>query len=54
MPHLGRHADEYYIFVLDALDKIAQGDVEVLLELIQELQRYIMLHPEMFAKNYWR
>ena len=57
LPHLGRHPNEYHEFMLKQLvkyDTIAQGDINIFMQLIEELKKYIISHPEILYKNYWR
>lgn len=57
LPHLGRDPNEYHEFMLSKLkefDAIAQGDINIFMQLIKDLERIITLHPDMLYKNYWR
>ena len=57
LPHLGRHPNEYHEFMLKQLvkyDTIAQGDINIFMQLIEELKKYIISHPEILYKTYWR
>ncbi|MHB8065993.1 MAG: AHH domain-containing protein, partial [Ruminiclostridium sp.] len=56
LPHIGRHPDLYHMYMLEnvnAIDKIAQGDKKLFLELFDGVKQEIIKNPDMLYKKYW-
>ena len=55
--HRGAHAEEYNAYVLERMqeiDKVAQGDQDIFLELFEDIEMEIFNNPEMLYKQYWK
>ena len=56
LPHQGRHPNEYHEYVLNSMkqfDEVAQGNVDIFLQLYEKMKAYIKANPDMLYKAYW-
>ena len=54
--HQGRHPNEYHEYVLNSMkqfDEVAQGNVDIFLQLYEKMKAYIKANPDMLYKAYW-
>ena len=57
LPHQGRHPYEYHDYMLKnvkSIDKLANGDKKIFLELFENVKQEIRNNTEMLYKNFWR